>query len=173
MVICLKRECRIFLNYTLKLSERKIELKDEMKALVNQTRYPAGFDRIRNAKILVAEDEVMNQFLIKKILEPEGFQITIVNNGAGCIDILKKGNNFDLILMDIQMPEMDGFIATIYIRKVLNNNNIKIIGVSANAFIETQEQILSGGMNDFISKPINVNKLFELMVKWIDADRIN
>jgi signal transduction histidine kinase/CheY-like chemotaxis protein/ligand-binding sensor domain-containing protein len=129
--------------------------------------YPTGFDNIRSANILVADDEMLNQFIIRKILEPEGFHVTIVSNGLECIKTLKSGKNFDLVLMDIQMPEMDGFGTTQYIRTSMKDHTIKIIGISANAFSETKDQILSYGMNDFLSKPLNVNELFALMVKWI------
>jgi CheY-like chemotaxis protein len=120
-----------------------------------------------NANILLAEDEMLNQFIFRRILEDEGFNITIVSNGLECINALKRENNFDLILMDIQMPEMDGIAATQYIRTVMENKEIIIIALSANALTDTKEQILSVGMNDFIPKPVNVNELFVVMTKWI------
>jgi signal transduction histidine kinase/ligand-binding sensor domain-containing protein len=130
--------------------------------------YPIGFDAIRGKKILIAEDDILNQFIIKEILESEGFYVIMANNGKECIEIFEKEKDIDLILMDIQMPEMDGFATTNYIRSAIKNNHIKIIGVSANAFSETKEQILSSGMNDFISKPIQASNLFSQMVKWIN-----
>jgi signal transduction histidine kinase/CheY-like chemotaxis protein/ligand-binding sensor domain-containing protein len=131
-------------------------------------KYPSGFDKIRSAKILIAEDEVLNQFILRKVLEAEGFVITIANNGNECISLLEKNNDYDIILMDIQMPEMDGFATTQYIRNSMRHKDVKIIGVSANAFSETKQQILSDGMNDFLSKPVNMNELFAMLVKWIN-----
>jgi signal transduction histidine kinase/ligand-binding sensor domain-containing protein/ActR/RegA family two-component response regulator len=144
------------------LDEQYLEIENHYK-----TNYPIGFENIKQANILVAEDDVLNQFILKQILQTEGFNITFVNNGVECIALVKEKNNFDLILMDIQMPELDGFGATNFIRNELKNNETKIIGISANAFSETKEKILSSGMNDFIAKPINTNELFSILVKWI------
>jgi signal transduction histidine kinase/ActR/RegA family two-component response regulator len=132
-----------------------------------KTIYPAGFAKIKHAKLLIAEDDILNQFIIKQILQLEGFNITIANNGLECIDIYKKEKDFDLILMDVQMPDMDGFAASNYIRKEMQDKDIKIIGISANAFIETKEEAIQNGMNDFICKPINENELFAVLAKWV------
>lgn len=132
-----------------------------------KTIYPIGFEKIKHAKILIAEDDILNQFIIKQILENEGFNITIAKNGLECIDYYKNEKDFNLILMDIQMPEMDGLAATNYIRTKMQDNNIKIIGLSANAFAEVKDEAIQNGMNDFISKPINENQLFSVLTKWI------
>jgi signal transduction histidine kinase/ligand-binding sensor domain-containing protein/ActR/RegA family two-component response regulator len=138
-------------------------------ALTNsyKTIYPAGFEKIKHAKILIAEDDILNQFIIKQILKIEGFNITIAKNGIECIDLYKKEKDFDLILMDIQMPEMDGFAASTYIRTEMKDKEIKIIGISANAFAETKNEAIQSGMNDFICKPINENELFSVLTKWV------
>jgi signal transduction histidine kinase/ligand-binding sensor domain-containing protein len=133
--------------------------------------YPAGFDAIRKAKILVAEDDVLNQFIIKEILQSEGFNTVIVNNGEECVNAFNKEKDFDLILMDIQMPLMDGFLATSYIRSEIGDKDIKIIGVSSNTLSESSGDMLASGMNDFISKPIQLNELFSIMVKWIKVKK--
>jgi signal transduction histidine kinase/ligand-binding sensor domain-containing protein/ActR/RegA family two-component response regulator len=133
-----------------------------------KTIYPVGFENIKHAKILIAEDDILNQFIIKQILEIEGFNITIAKNGLECIDYYKKEKDFDLILMDVQMPEMDGLAASNYIRTKMKDEEIKIIGISANAFAETKEEAIQNGMNDFISKPINENELFSVLTKWIN-----
>lgn len=127
--------------------------------------YPTGFEAIKGKKILIAEDDILNQFILKEILVSEGFNILIANNGKECINIFETEKDIDFILMDIQMPEMDGFAATSYIRTTLKDNKVKIIGVSANAFSETKEQVLACGMNDFITKPINAKELFSAMAK--------
>jgi signal transduction histidine kinase/ligand-binding sensor domain-containing protein/ActR/RegA family two-component response regulator len=133
-----------------------------------KTIYPVGFEKIKHAKILVAEDDILNQFIIKQILEIEGFNITIVKNGLECIEYCKKEKDFDLILMDVQMPEMDGLAASSYIRTKMRDEEIKIVGISANAFTEAKEEAIQSGMNDFISKPINENELFSVLTKWIN-----
>ncbi len=136
-----------------------------------ETIYPIGFVEIKHAKILVAEDDILNQFIIKQILQVEGFNITIASNGIECIDYYKKERDFDLILMDVQMPEMDGFAAANFIRKEMQDNDIKIIGISANAFTETKAEAIQSGMNDFISKPINENELFGILTKWLHVQK--
>jgi signal transduction histidine kinase/ActR/RegA family two-component response regulator len=132
-----------------------------------KTIYPIYFEKIKHAKILVAEDDVLNQFIIKQILQVEGFNITIVKNGLECINLHKKEKDFDLILMDIQMHEMDGFAASSYIRNKMQDHEVKIIGISADAFVETKVEAIQSGMNDFICKPINENELFAVLAKWV------
>ncbi len=138
----------------------------EVEKIVNSSlsNYPLGFEAIKGNKILIAEDDILNQFILKEILVSEGFNILIANNGKECANIFEKEKDIDFILMDIQMPEMDGFAATNYIRTILKNDNVKIIGVSANAFTETKEQVLASGMNNFITKPIKARELFSAMV---------
>lgn len=139
------------------------------KAVTNsyKTIYPAGFEKIKHAKILIVEDDILNQFIIKQILKIEGFNITIARNGKECIDLYKKEKDFDLILMDVQMPEMDGLAASTYIRTEMKDKEIKIIGISANVFAETKNEAIQSGMNDFICKPINENELFSVLTKWV------
>lgn len=141
------------------------EIEVENNASSSLSNYPLGFEALKGKKILIAEDDILNQFILKEILSSEGFDIIIANNGKECINIFETEKDIDFILMDIQMPEMDGFAASNYIRTTMKNNTVKIIGVSANAFSETKEQVLACGMNNFITKPINARALFLAMVK--------
>lgn len=145
------------------------ELKGEKTSDSSSTEknYPAGFDKIRHSRILIAEDEPLNQFIIKQVLQDEGFNLTFVNNGLECIEELKKDAAYDLILMDIQMPEMDGIAASRFIREKLHNSDIKIVALSANVYSDTRDNIKAYGMNDYITKPIVTNELFKTFVKWI------
>lgn len=96
-----------------------------------------------------------------------GFKnISIANNGIEVIKMLKDGE-FDLILMDSDMPEMDGSQATFEIRNNLNNKNssIKIIAVTANALVGARDKYLNVGMDEYISKPINIEEIYELINK--------
>ena len=110
--------------------------------------------------ILLAEDNVINQKLIRLILEKRGHNISIVSNGREAIDILGK-EKFDIILMDIQMPDMDGFHASRLIREkeVQTGGHIPIVALTAHALKGTKEKCLQAGMDDYISKPINTNEL--------------
>ena len=112
-------------------------------------------------KVLVAEDNEVNQLLLKTLLEEGGWQTTIVTNGQECVEALRK-ESFSLILMDIQMPVMDGFEATRIIRNELQSS-ILIIGISANADEADIQKSLNAGMNGHMSKFFNLSQLQELM----------
>lgn len=111
--------------------------------------------------LLVAEDNTMNQQLIRHLMRNWGFGFTIVPNGAEAIAELKR-NSYLLVLMDIQMPEMDGYITTSVIRNELKLE-IPIIAMTAHAMIGEKEKCLQLGMNDYLSKPIRENELYNLI----------
>jgi CheY-like chemotaxis protein len=109
-------------------------------------------------KILIAEDNQLNQMLIKAILDKESIQYDLAENGEQVLEKLKT-TNFDLILMDIQMPIMDGVSATIEIRNNLKLN-IPIIALTANASVSDELKYKEVGMNDHLSKPFKREDLF-------------
>lgn len=117
------------------------------------------------AHILVAEDNEVNQLLIKHLLASWQFSFDIVHNGREALDKLKV-KQYDLILMDIQMPEMDGYAATQQIRQQLKSA-IPIIAMTAHAFAGEKEKCLNYGMNEYLSKPISEQLLHELITKYI------
>ncbi len=108
---------------------------------------------LRPLKILVAEDEAINNLYICQMLKKKGFLAVSVNNGIEVINRLKN-EDFDLVLMDISMPEMDGLEATKVIRNTLRSR-IRIIALTAHAYDDMKEQCLAAGMDDYISKPVN------------------
>jgi PAS domain S-box-containing protein len=120
-----------------------------------------NYQSLGNRKILVAEDVELNQYLVKHIMESWGFSVDIVNNGREAIEKVQK-NNYDLVLMDIQMPEMDGMEATRQIRQLKNAEkaSVPIIALTANALKGDSEKYIAAGMNDFLPKPFNEQKLF-------------
>ncbi|MBF0118647.1 MAG: PAS domain S-box protein [Desulfobacterales bacterium] len=114
-----------------------------------------------NLNILIAEDNIFNQEVIKEILKNQNHQVTIVNNGKEVVKILEN-NSFDVILMDIQMPEMDGIMATKIIRdrnSMVLNHQIPIIALTAFAMKEDKDLCFNIGMNGYISKPFNLQML--------------
>ena len=115
--------------------------------------------------ILIAEDETFNFEFLNIILTTAGAKIIQAINGKEVIDIIKKENNIDLILMDVKMPVLNGLEATRQIRK--NNNNIPIIAQTAYALVGDKDKIIKAGCDDYISKPIQKNKLFEVIGKHI------
>jgi two-component system sensor histidine kinase/response regulator len=128
--------------------------------------------QIRGARILLAEDNEINQQVAKEMLEQGGLVVTIANDGKEAVDLLKEGTEaekmpFDAILMDIQMPVMGGFEATAEIRKEEGFKELPIIAMTAHAMAGDREKSLEGGMNDHVAKPIDPNQLFSTLVKWI------
>ncbi len=119
-------------------------------------------DRKGKIRILLAEDNVVNQKLAERTLEKSGYRVDTVSNGKEAVKILESVP-YDLVLMDVNMPEMDGFEATRIIRnpdsKCLNHN-IPIIAITAHAMKGDREECLKSGMNDYISKPVQRNELF-------------
>lgn len=113
------------------------------------------------ARILLAEDNTVNQTLAVRLLEKRGYTVSVTNNGREALEALEK-ENFDLILMDIQMPEMDGFETTIAIRRMEQNTDrhIPIIAMTAHALKGDEERCIASGMDGYISKPIRTHELF-------------
>lgn len=114
--------------------------------------------------ILVAEADIMNQQLIKYLLKSWGFSFDLVFNGAQATEALRK-QDYDIVLMDIQTPEMDGYMATRNIRKKLKSA-VPIIAMTAYAMAGEREKCINSGMNDYISKPLNEENLFDLIIKY-------
>ena len=120
---------------------------------------------IKNLKILVVEDVKLNQILMKIILEDFGIEVDLADNGKIAIEKL-NANNYDIIFMDLQMPEMNGFEATQYIRNKMNSQ-IPIIALTADVTTMDVEKCKSIGMNDYISKPVDEKLLYKKIVKYL------
>jgi CheY-like chemotaxis protein len=121
---------------------------------------------IRGARVLLAEDNEINQQVARELLEKAGLIVTIANNGKEAIEKV-EGSEFDLVLMDVQMPEMSGLEATGCIRKDPRFSNLPIVAMTAQAMTGDREKCIEAGMDDYLTKPININELFSALVKWI------
>lgn len=131
--------------------------KEKVKAA---PKYESG-PLLKGKKILLAEDEALNQMVARHILETEmGAELEIASNGRIAVEKLEK-TDFDLVIMDIQMPEMNGYDATKYIREKMPfpKNETPILAMTAHAFNEEKVKCLEAGMNEFISKPIHIEEL--------------
>ncbi len=126
----------------------------------------------KSYNILVVEDEVINQKLVRKILEKYGHTVLVCSNGAEAIENLSL-NKYDVILMDIQMPVMNGIEATVRIRKSEKKTGayIPIIAMTANAFVSDKEKCFDVGMDEFISKPININEMMYKIHTKIESSK--
>ncbi|MEI6947865.1 ATP-binding protein [Paraflavisolibacter sp. H34] len=149
-------------KFTVEL-EFKIPDANEMlsNAIAAEAATPVKLDTI---KVLIAEDNTMNQQLIRHLMKSWNIECTLVNNGAEALEALKR-QSFSLVLMDIQMPVMDGYTATGIIRNELHMD-IPIIAMTAHAMIGEKEKCMQLGMNDYVSKPIKETVLYNMIAQY-------
>jgi len=122
-------------------------------------------ESLRGMRVLVAEDNKINQMIMKELLSSVGVEITLADNGIRALELLRE-NIFDLVLMDIQMPEMDGLTATVQIRSDHRFTNLPILAMTANVGAEHLAESAAAGMNAHLTKPVDVNKLYSALKKW-------
>jgi len=141
----------------------KATFREDLTAKTNEVRAD-----IRGAKVLLAEDNKVNQMVASELLKLLDVELTVVDNGIEAVEAVKK-NDFDVILMDIQMPEMDGLEATQAIRNSgkPGTDKLPILAMTANAMDTDYQRSLDMGMNDHLTKPIDPEKLRLTLEKWI------
>jgi CheY-like chemotaxis protein len=124
------------------------------------------FDRIRGLRVLLVEDNSINQMLALELLGSiASTEVTLATNGQEALDLLDQ-IAFDIVLMDIQMPVMDGITATRRIRQQSRFQQLPIIAMTAHAMLQDREESLAAGMNDHINKPFEPAELFAMLAKW-------
>ena len=123
-------------------------------------------ENIAGSRVLLVEDNKVNQLVAKKIVEKSGMVVEIANNGQEALDKLQQ-SSYDAVLMDIQMPVMGGLEATERIRDELKLKDLPIIAMTANAMTGDKEKCLIAGMNDYTTKPINPKRLIQTLSNWI------
>jgi signal transduction histidine kinase/CheY-like chemotaxis protein/methyl-accepting chemotaxis protein len=121
----------------------------------------------KGKKVLVVDDEIRNIFALGKILEDRDMEVLEAENGKIALEVLKENNNIDLVLMDVMMPEMDGYTAIEHIRKTPEIKDIPIICTTAKAMKEDYDKAIYHGASDYLSKPIDENKLFSILKIWL------
>jgi len=119
------------------------------------------------ARILLVEDNLINQQVAGEILEHAGMVVDIAKNGREAVEAVAGETRYDLIFMDLQMPEMDGYEATRLIRLMEVGATVPIIAMTAHAMVEERQQCLDAGMNDHLSKPIDLQRLYDVLMKWL------
>ncbi len=124
--------------------------------------------KLSGAKVLLVEDNEINQELALELLTSNGLFVEVANNGLEAINLIEQ-QSFDGVLMDCQMPVMDGYLATRKIREQEKFKELPIIAMTANAMAGDKEKVLEAGMNDHIAKPINVNEMFNTIAKWVKS----
>jgi CheY-like chemotaxis protein len=126
--------------------------------------------KLAGSKILLVEDNDMNQELAMELLSNAGVEVVVANHGQEALDILARDPQFSGVLMDCQMPVMDGYAATRAIRQNPAFKALPIIAMTANAMAGDRERVLEAGMSDHIAKPLNVGEMFATIAKWIKSD---
>jgi len=119
---------------------------------------PGGSADLAGLRVLLAEDNAVNQKLALRLLQRMGLEASVVEDGRAAIAAVESGD-FDVVLMDVQMPEVDGLEATRQIRSRWPDRRIRIVGLTANAMAGDREACLAAGMNDYVSKPIRPEEL--------------
>ena len=122
-------------------------------------------NKLRGLKILVAEDNLVNRKLAKKIFEKLGYEIELVDDGVQTVEKVKK-KDFDLLFLDCQMPNLDGYDATRQIRGLSRNKGVPIIAMTANVMQGDREKCLESGMDDYITKPVKLDEIKQMIIKW-------
>lgn len=156
---------RLLDEVSLFLHQVESELPPERRKMLESLK--SRDQQLEGKSILLVDDDARNLFALMHALEPKGAKLTVARNGKEALEVLKKSPRFDVILMDIMMPEMDGYEAIREIRANPEMARIPIIAVTAKAMASDYENCLKAGANDYLAKPIDTQRLFSLLKVWI------
>jgi signal transduction histidine kinase/DNA-binding response OmpR family regulator/CHASE3 domain sensor protein len=161
---------RLLDEVTLFLHQVESAMPQERQRMLQAARHREA--ALEGRRVLVVEDDARNIFALSSVLEPKGIRIEIARNGREAIQALnhahqREDERIDLVLMDIMMPEMDGLTATLEIRSRPEWKKLPIIALTAKAMKDDQERCLAAGANDYIAKPLDVEKLLSLIRVWM------
>jgi len=163
-----------FFTIPLGISDMTAFGKEKLLSGSENSRISAPNGEYKKKRVLVAEDNEINQQVAGELLEGFGFDVEIAENGKIAVDMLQQSfdtdNPYDLIFMDVQMPVMNGYDSAKEIRN--RNNTIPIIAMTANAMLGDREKTLDSGMNDYVSKPIDPNKLYKAIVRQLGEPEV-
>ncbi|MFC2130346.1 response regulator, partial [Bacteroidota bacterium] len=150
------------------------DVKRSIKPKRTGTKYYDTLETIKGAKILLVEDNEINQQVATELLEQAGFNMEIANNGKEALDKCRNMEEsvYNIILMDLQMPVMDGYSATGEIRKLAGFKTLPIVAMTADAMTGVKEKCLEAGMTDFLTKPIDPDKVFGMLARWVRPEKV-
>ena len=123
---------------------------------------------LEDKKVLIVDDDVRNVYALTSALEDRGIEVLTAENGRRGVDVLQHQPGIDLVLMDIMMPDMDGYETTRAIRKIEGFRELPIIALTAKAMRGDREKSLAAGASDYITKPVEITQLLSLMRLWLD-----
>jgi hypothetical protein len=127
-------------------------------------------DKLAGRKILVVDDDLRNIFALTSVLEQHDLQVLHAENGRACIEILRRAPDVDAVLMDVMMPEMDGYETTRAIRQIPEFRALPIIALTAKAMKGDREKCLQTGASDYVTKPVDLDHLFSVLRVWIASN---
>jgi len=158
-------EVNLFLNKVREVTEQPVEISPVSKnKMVTQ-----GKDVIKGKKVLVVDDDMRNIFALSSALEGYEMIVEVAGDGQEAIDKLEATHDIDMVLMDIMMPVMDGYEATRYIRKQNKWARLPVIALTAKAMMDDREKCIAAGANDYITKPVDMDRLISLMQLWLGS----
>lgn len=124
-------------------------------------------DIFKDKRVLLVDDDMRNIFALTKILTEQNMKVSRAENGKAALKLIHESDKFDIILMDIMMPEMDGYETMKEVRKIPNQKNVPIIALTAKAMKEDRQKCIEAGANDYMAKPIVIEKLLSLLRVWL------
>lgn len=157
----------VLLETIMEVFGKRVEKRKSKKSIqAGLSQQLEGIEKIQGARILLAEDNEINQEIAIELLEEIGLVVTIANDGQEAVEHVHQ-SEFDCVLMDMQMPRMDGYAATRVLREEDKFKDLPIIAMTANAMQGDREKCLEAGMNDYVTKPINPRDLYSVLIKWV------
>jgi CheY-like chemotaxis protein/CHASE3 domain sensor protein len=158
-------EVNLFLNKVRELTAHPAESYQEPKGKI----ITKGKDIIKGKKVLIADDDMRNIFALSSALQTYEMVVEVANDGQEAIDKLEAIKDIDMVLMDIMMPKMDGYEAMRYIRKQNKWAKLPVIALTAKAMMDDREKCIAAGANDYITKPVDMDRLISLMQLWLES----
>ncbi|HEX2699431.1 MAG TPA: HAMP domain-containing protein [Acidimicrobiales bacterium] len=156
---------RLLEEVTLFLHQPGSQLPDDQRLMLEQLRSHASL--LTGKRVLIVDDDVRNVFALTSVLERQGMTVLFAENGKDGIAVLKQHPDVDLVLMDIMMPEMDGYETTSAIRRIPRFKKLPIIALTAKAMKGDREKSIKAGASDYITKPVDVDQLLSLIRVWL------
>ncbi|WP_183572799.1 response regulator [Mucilaginibacter sp. X5P1] len=157
-------EVNLFLNKISEANSKGSIIPNAKAKVMNK-----GRDALKGKKVLIVDDDMRNIFALSSALESYDFVVEIANDGEEAIAKLEQINDVDIVLMDIMMPKMDGYEATRYIRKQNKWAKLPVIALTAKAMKDDREKCIAAGANDYITKPVDIDRLIALMQLWLGS----